>query len=120
MVNKAKLIERIAELARNKDIDGITDVNVNCRDGMRIVIDVRRDASAEVILNNLYKMTLMQTTFNFNMLAIVNGLQRFKLETILQYYLEPGISCTAATEFELKKARIVAHCCRIADRFRPY
>ncbi|MED7618732.1 UNVERIFIED_CONTAM: DNA gyrase subunit A, partial [Bifidobacterium breve] len=62
MVNKAKLIERIANLAREKEIDGITDVNDETdREGMRIVIDVRRDASAEVILNNLYKMTLMQT-----------------------------------------------------------
>ena len=74
MVNKARLIERIAELAREKEIEGITDINDETdREGMRIVIDVRRDASAEVILNNLYKMTLMQTTFNFNMLAIVNG-----------------------------------------------
>ena len=90
MVNKAKLIERIADLARNKEIEGITDVNDETdREGMRIVIDVRRDASAEVILNNLYKMTLMQTTFNFNMLAIVNGAPKIlSLKEILQYYLE--------------------------------
>ena len=90
MVNKAKLIERIANLAREKEIDGITDVNDETdREGMRIVIDVRRDASAEVILNNLYKLTLMQTTFNFNMLAIVNGAPKvLSLKQILQYYLE--------------------------------
>ncbi len=112
MVNKAKLIERIAELARNKDIDGITDVNDETdRDGMRIVIDVRRDASAEVILNNLYKMTLMQTTFNFNMLAIVNGTPKIlSLKQILQYYLEHQESVVRRrTEFELKKAQNRAH-----------
>lgn len=112
MVNKAKLIERIAELARNKDIDGITDVNDETdRDGMRIVIDVRRDASAEVILNNLYKMTLMQTTFNFNMLAIVNGAPKIlSLKKILQHYLEHQESVVRRrTEFELKKAQNRAH-----------
>ena len=112
MVNKAKLIERIAELARNKDIDGITDVNDETdRDGMRIVIDVRRDASAEVILNNLYKMTLMQTTFNFNMLAIVNGAPKIlSLKQILQHYLEHQESVVRRrTEFELKKAQNRAH-----------
>ena len=90
MVNKAKLIERIAELARDKRIEGITDVNDETdRTGMRIVIDVRRDASAEVILNNLYKMTLMQTSFGINMLAIVNGAPKvLGLKAILQYYLE--------------------------------
>ena len=112
MVNKAKLIERIAELARNKDIDGITDVNDETdRDGMRIVIDVRRDASAEVILNNLYKMTLMQTTFNFNMLAIDNGAPKIlSLKQILQYYLEHQESVVRRrTEFDLKKAQNRAH-----------
>ena len=102
MVNKAKLIERIAELARNKDIDGITDVNDETdRDGMRIVIDVRRD----------YKMTLMQTTFNFNMLAIVNGAPKIlSLKQILQHYLEHQESVVRRrTEFELKKAQNRAH-----------
>ena len=112
MVNKAKLIERIAELAREKEIDGITDVNDETdREGMRIVIDVRRDASAEVILNNLYKMTLMQTTFNFNMLAIVNGAPKIlSLKEILQYYLEHQENVVRRrTEFELKKAQSRAH-----------
>ena len=112
MVNKAKLIERIADLARNKEIEGITDVNDETdREGMRIVIDVRRDASAEVILNNLYKMTLMQTTFNFNMLTIVNGAPKIlSLKEILQYYLEHQENVVRRrTEFDLKKAENRAH-----------
>ena len=112
MVNKAKLIERIADLARNKEIEGITDVNDETdREGMRIVIDVRRDASAEVILNNLYKMTLMQTTFNFNMLAIVNGAPKIlSLKEILKYYLEHQENVVRRrTEFDLKKAKNRAH-----------
>lgn len=112
MVNKAKLIERIANLAREKEIDGITDVNDETdREGMRIVIDVRRDASAEVILNNLYKMTLMQTTYNFNMLAIVKGAPKIlSLKEILQYYLEHQEEVVRRrTEFDLKKAQNRAH-----------
>ncbi|KRL95134.1 DNA gyrase subunit A [Limosilactobacillus equigenerosi] len=112
MVNKAKLIERIAELAREKEIDGITDVNDETdREGMRIVVDVRRDASAEVILNNLYKLTLMQTTFNFNMLAIVDGAPKIlSLKEILQHYLDhQEIVIRRRTEFDLKKAENRAH-----------
>lgn len=112
MVNKARLIERIAELAREKEIEGITDINDETdREGMRIVIDVRRDASAEVILNNLYKMTLMQTTFNFNMLAIVNGAPNvLSLKQILQHYLEHQINVVRRrTEFDLKKAQSRDH-----------
>ena len=112
MVNKAKLIERIANLAREKEIDGTTDVNDETdREGMRIVIDVRRDASAEVILNNLYKMTLMQTTYNFNMLAIVKGAPKIlSLKEILQYYLEHQEEVVRRrTEFDLKKAQNRAH-----------
>ena len=112
MVNKARLIERIAELAREKEIEGITDINDETdREGMRIVIDVRRDASADVILNNLYKMTLMQTTFNFNMLAIVNGAPKvLSLKQILQHYLEHQINVVRRrTEFDLKKAQSRDH-----------
>lgn len=112
MVNKARLIERIAELAREKEIEGITDINDETdREGMRIVIDVRRDASAEVILNNLYKMTLMQTTFNFNMLAIVSGAPKvLSLKQILQHYLEHQINVVRRrTEFDLKKAQSRDH-----------
>ncbi len=112
MVNKAKLIERIAELAREHEIDGITGVNDETdRDGMRIVIDVRRDASAEVILNNLYKLTMMQTTFNFNMLAIVDGAPRIlSLKEILQYYLQHQVNVVRRrTKFELNKAQRRLH-----------
>nr|WP_283583143.1 DNA gyrase subunit A [Limosilactobacillus difficilis] len=112
MVNKAKLIERIAELARNKEIEGITGVNDETdREGMRIVIDVRRDASAEVILNNLYKMTLMQTTFNFNMLAIVDGAPKIlSLKEMLTYYLQHQEDVVRRrTAFDLKKAQRRLH-----------
>lgn len=112
MVNKAKLIERIADLARDKRIEGITDVNDESdREGMRIVVDVRRDASAEVILNNLYKMTLMQTSFGFNMLAIVAGSPKvLSLKEILQYYLAHQLEVIQRrTAFELKKAEARAH-----------
>ncbi len=112
MVNKAKLIERIAELARDKRIEGITDVNDETdRTGMRIVIDVRRDASAEVILNNLYKMTLMQTSFGINMLAIVKGAPKvLGLKPILQYYLDFQLEVIKRrTAFELRKAEARAH-----------
>ncbi|MDN7145383.1 DNA gyrase subunit A [Liquorilactobacillus mali] len=112
MVNKAKLIERIAELARDKKIEGITDIrDESDREGMRISIDVRRDMSASVILNNLYKLTLMQTTFGFNMLAIVKGTPKIlSLKQILKYYLEhQEIVIRRRTEFELKKAQARAH-----------
>ncbi|MFT8669567.1 MAG: DNA gyrase subunit A [Liquorilactobacillus hordei] len=112
MVNKAKLIERIAELARDKKIEGITDIrDESDREGMRVSIDVRRDMSASVILNNLYKLTLMQTTFGFNMLAIVKGTPKIlSLKQILKYYLEhQEIVIRRRTEFELKKAQARAH-----------
>jgi len=112
MVNKAKLIERIAGLARDKELEGITDINDESdREGMRVVIDVRRDASASVILNNLYKMTLMQTNFGFNMLAIVKGAPKvLSLKQILTYYLEHQESVIRRrTEFDLKKAQARAH-----------
>lgn len=112
MVNKAKLIERIATLARDKEIEGITDINDESdREGMRVVIDVRRDASASVILNNLYKMTLMQTNFGFNMLAIVKGAPKvLSLKQILIYYLEHQEEVIRRrTAFDLKKAQARAH-----------
>ena len=112
MVNKARLIERIAELAREKKIEGITDVkDESDREGMRVTIDVRRDVSASVVLNNLYKLTLMQTTFGFNMLAIVNGTPKIlSLKQILQYYLKHQEEVIRRrTEFELKKSKARAH-----------
>ncbi|WP_204122353.1 DNA gyrase subunit A [Lacticaseibacillus mingshuiensis] len=112
MVNKARLVERIAELAREKKIDGITDLNDESdRDGMRITIDVRRDMSASVVLNNLFKLTPMQTGFSYNMVAIVNGEPRtLSLKEILQYYLKHQESVIRRrTEFDLKKAEARAH-----------
>ena len=73
-VNKARLIEKIAELVRDKKIDGITDLrDESDRTGMRIVMEVRKDANANVLLNNLYKQTALQSSFGVNMLALVDG-----------------------------------------------
>lgn len=112
MVNKAKLVERIADLAREKRIEGITDLgDESDRDGMRVVIDVRRDVSASVVLNNLYKLTPMQTSFGFNMLAIVKGVPKvLSLKSILENYLEhQEIVIRRRTEFDKRKAEARAH-----------
>lgn len=112
MVNKAKLVERIAELAREKRIEGITDLNDESdRDGMRVVIDVRRDVSASVILNNLYKMTPMQSSFGFNMLAIVAGEPKvLSLKSILEHYLvHQEEIIRRRTIFDKNKAEARAH-----------
>lgn len=113
MVNKAKLIEHIANLTRDKRIDGITDINDESdrNDGLRIVIDVRRDASASVVLNNLYKMTLLQTSFSFNMLAIVDGTPKIlSLKEILSLYLTHQENVIRRrTEYDLKRAEARAH-----------
>lgn len=112
MVNKAKLIERISELHRDKRIEGITDLrDETSREGMRVVIEVRRDVSASVILNNLYKMTSLQTSFSFNMLAIENGVPRIlNLKQILENYVaHQKIVITRRTKFEKRKAEARAH-----------
>ena len=112
LVNKAKLVEKIAELARDKRIEGITALNDESdRDGMRIAIDIRRDASAAVILNNLFKMTSLQTSFGFNMLAIVNGVPRtLSLKEILVYYLDHQREVIRRrTQFDKEKAEARAH-----------
>ncbi|WP_390405689.1 DNA gyrase subunit A [Lacticaseibacillus jixiensis] len=112
MVNKAKLVERIAELAREKKIEGITDLNDESdRDGMRITIDIRRDMSASVVLNNLFKLTPLQTGFSFNMVAIVNGAPKtLSLKEILQYYLQHQEQVIRRrTAYELKKAQAREH-----------
>ncbi|MBS9338726.1 DNA gyrase subunit A [Fructobacillus sp. M2-14] len=111
-VNKARLIERISELVRDKKIDGITGIRDETdRDGLRVSIDVRRDASASVILNNLYKQTLLQSGFSFNMLAISNGAPKtLSLKEILEAYLDHQRSVIRRrTEFDLKKAEARAH-----------
>ncbi|CAH0417863.1 DNA gyrase subunit A [Periweissella ghanensis] len=112
MVNKAKLVERIAELARDKRVEGITGVNDESdRDGYRMVVDVRRDTSASVVLNNLYKNTLLQTTFSFNMLAIKDKQPKvLSLKEMLVAYLEHQQEVIRRrTEFDLKKAQARAH-----------
>ncbi|MBS4207179.1 DNA gyrase subunit A [Bacillus sp. FJAT-50079] len=111
-VNKARLIERIAELVREKKIDGLTDLrDESDRTGMRIVMEVRRDANANVILNNLYKMTALQTNFGINMLALVDGQPKvLNLKQCLYYYLEHQKEVIRRrTQFELRKAEARAH-----------
>ncbi|WP_445489264.1 DNA gyrase subunit A [Niallia sp. 03133] len=111
-VNKAKLIERIAELVRDKKIDGITDLrDESDRNGMRIVIEVRKDANANVLLNNLYKQTAMQTSFGINLLALVGGQPKvLNLKQCLSYYLDhQKVVIRRRTEFELRKAEARAH-----------
>lgn len=112
LVNKARLVERIADLARDKRIEGITDLNDESdRDGLRVVIDVRRDVSASIVLNNLYKMTPLQTSFGFNMLAIVNGVPKtLGLKEILVEYLKhQRIVIRRRTEYDKRKAEARAH-----------
>lgn len=111
-VNKARLVERIAELAREKRVDGITYVaDESGREGMRIVIEVRRDASASVILNNLYKSTPLQVSFSYNMLAIDGGVPKIlNLTEILQKYLDHQVEVIQRrTAFEKKRAEDRAH-----------
>lgn len=111
-VNKAKLIEKIAELVRDKIIDGITDLrDESDRNGMRIVIELRRDTNADVILNQLYKHTQLQDSFGIIMLALVEGRpQVLNLREILHYYLEHQKEVIIRrTVFELAKAKARAH-----------
>lgn len=111
-VNKAKLVEKIAELAREKKIDGITHLaDESDRNGMRIVVEVRRDANANVLLNNLYKQTALQTSFGINMLALVDKQPKvLSLKEILFHYLEHQKEVIRRrTQFELNKAEDRAH-----------
>ncbi|MBM0065382.1 DNA gyrase subunit A [Alkalicoccobacillus gibsonii] len=111
-VNKARLIEKIAELVRDKKIEGITDLrDESDRTGMRIVIEVRRDANANVLLNNLHKQTALQSSFGINLLALVGGRPKvLNLKECLEEYLDHQIVVTRRrTAFELKKAEARAH-----------
>ncbi|MFJ5791731.1 DNA gyrase subunit A [Lysinibacillus sp. NPDC093197] len=111
-VNKAKLIEKIAELVRDKKIDGITNLrDESDRRGMRVVIEVRKDANANVVLNNLYKQTAMQSSFGVNMLSLVNGQPKVMgIKEMLYHYLEhQKVIIRRRTEFDLKKAEDRAH-----------
>lgn len=111
-VNKARLIEKIAELVRDKKIDGITDLrDESDRNGMRVVIEVRKDANANVLLNNLYKQTALQSSFGVNMLALVDGQPKvLGLKEVLYHYLEhQKVVIKRRTQFELNKAEDRAH-----------
>ncbi|MDR2832480.1 MAG: DNA gyrase subunit A, partial [Streptococcaceae bacterium] len=112
MVNKEVLVKRIAELTREKRIDGITALrDESNREGIRIVIEARRDVSSSVLLNNLYKLTNLQTSFSFNMLAIVNGAPKILgLKSILEYYIEHQKEIIVRrTQFDKNKAEARAH-----------
>ena len=112
MVNKTKVHEHIVRLVQEKRIDGITAVrDESNREGVRFVNEVRRDASANVILNNLFKMTQMQTSFGFNMLAIQNGVPKIlSLRQILDAYIEHQKEVvTRRTQFDKEKAEARAH-----------
>jgi len=111
-VNKARLIERIAELVREKTIEGISDIrDESDRDGMRIVVDLKRGEVGEVILNNLYKHTQLQTSFGVIMLAIVGGRPKvLTLAELIENFIEFRREVVRRrTEFELRKAEARAH-----------
>ena len=112
MVNKAALIERIAELVRDKKLNGVSDLrDESDRRGMRIVIELRRDVNPQIVQNQLFKHTQMQTTFGAIMLALVDGVPRvLTLKQMLVHYLDHRkVVVTRRTEFELRKARARAH-----------
>ena len=111
-VNKSELIENIASLVEDKRIDGISNINDESdRQGMRIVIDVKKDFNANVLLNKLYKMTELQSSFSVNNVCLVNGRpQTVNLKDMLHYFLEHRHEVVIRrTEFELKKAKERAH-----------
>jgi len=112
MVNKAVMVERIAQLVRDKAIEGITDLrDESNREGIRVVIELRRDVQAEVILNQLYRMTSLQTTFGVNTLALVNGApKQLGIIAVLQHYIDHQVEVTVRrTKYELTKAKDRAH-----------
>jgi DNA gyrase subunit A len=111
-VNKAKLIEKIAELVREKKIDGISDVrDESDREGMRVVVDLKKDAVPEVVLNNLWKMTPLQESFGINCLAIVDGRpQTLSLKQALQQFIQHRRDVvTRRTQFDLQQAQARMH-----------
>ncbi|HEY8444905.1 MAG TPA: DNA gyrase subunit A [Bacilli bacterium] len=112
-VNKTRLLERIAETVKEKTITGVTDLRDEStnREGIKIVVELRRDANANVILNNLYKHTQMQTTFGINVLALVKGQPKvLNLKEVLENYLEHQIEIiTRRTQYDLEKAEAREH-----------
>lgn len=112
MVNKANLVEKIAHLVRDKQIDGITDLrDESNREGIRIVIELRKDVQTEVLLNQLYRMTPLQTSFGVNTIVLVNNNPRqVGLVEILKLYVNHQVDVTVRrTNFELRKAQDRAH-----------
>ena len=111
MVNKAELCKKIADLVRDKRVDGITDIRDESSRDIRIVIELRRDAVGEVVLNNLFKYTQLQTTFSIYNLALVNNLPKLlTLKDLLQVYIDHRLDViTRATQFDLKKAEARLH-----------
>ena len=111
-VNKARLVERIAELVKEKKLEGISDLrDESNRNGMRIVIELKRDANANIVLNNLYKHSQMEDTFSIIMLSLVNGVPKvLNLKEMIYYYVEHQKDVvTRRTKFELNKAEARAH-----------
>ncbi len=111
-VNKATLLEKMADLVKDKRIEGISDLrDESDRDGMRIYIEIKRDANPHKVLNNLFKHTPMQLTFNMNMLALVDGQpQTLPLRSVLEHYIEHRREIVRRrTEYDLQKARARAH-----------
>ncbi|BEP27675.1 DNA gyrase subunit A [Helicovermis profundi] len=111
-VNKSKLLENIADLVKNKKIDGITDLrDESDRNGIRVVIELRKDANANVILNKLYKHTQLQSTYSMNLIALVDGVPKLlNLYQILYYYLEHQKDVeTRRVNFDLNKAEARSH-----------
>jgi DNA gyrase subunit A len=112
LVNKAELIKHIADLVGDKKIEGISNVNDESdRDGMRIVVDIRKDGNSSVVLNKLYKLTALQSSFSVNNVALVNGRPRIlNLKDLVRYFVEHRIDVvTRRTQYELRKAEERAH-----------
>lgn len=112
MVNKAELISRIADLINEKKIDGISNINDESdREGMRIVIDIKKDAISNVVLNTLLKHTALQSSFGVNNVALVHGRPRLlNLKDIIRYFVEHRHDVVVRrTQFELRKAEERAH-----------
>ena len=106
-VNKANLVEKIADVVKNKLVEGITDLrDESDRDGVRIVIELSTSASPEIVINNLFKNTVLETTFSINLLALVNGEPKvLNLKEMIKYYFEHQVDVTyRKTRFELRKA----------------
>lgn len=111
-INKSRLIEKIADLVKDKKIDGISDIrDESDRKGMRIVIEIKRDSNANIVLNNLYKYTQLETTFGIINLALVDGIpQVLNLKELIEYYIDHQKEVvTRRTSFDLSKAKARKH-----------